>query len=187
MPGINLHFLNLLKENYRDYPIFIETGTNEGGTTFSVEPHFNTIYTIELSQKYYTNTKSKYNGEKINFLLGDSSDIFKTILPTIHENAIFFLDGHWSSGDTAKGKKDCPLVEEIQSINNLYKHKAIIIVDDFRLFGKGPKSGMLNEDWTEINKQALLDLLCNRITDVYHLDSHIAKNDRIVIHISSCE
>ena len=187
MPGIDVNFLNLLKGNHRDYPIFIETGTNNGDTTFAVEPHFNTIYTIELSQKHYTNTKSKYRGDKINFLLGDSSDIFKTILPTINENAIFFLDGHWSSGDTAKGKKDCPLVEEIQSINDLYKHKAIIIVDDFRLFGKGPESGMLNEDWTEITKPALLDILCTRITDVYHLDSSISKNDRLIIHISSCE
>jgi hypothetical protein len=111
--------------------------------------------------------------------------IFEILLPTIDNKCIFFLDGHWSSGDTGRGEKDCPLNEEITHINNLFEHEAIIIIDDFRLFGLDSSSGKLNEDWSDINKDKLLHILNSRITQVYHLDSVCAKDDRLIIHIKS--
>ena len=187
MPSLDINYLQLLKDNFKNYPVFIETGTCNGDTIFSVEPHFDMLYTIELSQKYFNNTSSRYNGNKINFIFGDSSHVFETLLPNINQDAVFFLDGHWSSGDTAKGNKDCPLIEEIQHINILYKNKAIIIIDDFRLFGKGPKIGGCNEDWTDITKEKICNILSSRITEIYHLDSTQARNDRLIIHITPKE
>jgi hypothetical protein len=180
MPSLNKDFLNKLQEDYTKYNCFVETGTYNGETTFALEPYFNKLYTIEFSEKYYNNTKNKYHGDKINFILGDSSIVFQTLLPTISDKCIFFLDGHWSSGDTGKSEKDCPLVEEITHINNLFQNEAIIIVDDFRLFGLH-----LNEDWSNINKQDLLEILKLRINKVYHLDSECTKNDRLIIHINA--
>ena len=185
MPGINESFLNMLQENYKKYPCFIETGTHNGGTTFALEPFFDTLHTIEFSEHYYQNTKNKYNGNKINFILGDSSVVFESLLPTITEDCVFFLDGHWSGGDTGCSAKDCPLNEEITHINNLFQHNAIIIIDDFRLFGLDKSSGKLNEDWSEINKNTLLDILKSRTEKVYHLDSECAKDDRLIIHITT--
>lgn len=46
MPSINL------KGNYKNYPCFIETGTNCGNRIFALEPHFDKLYTIETSEKY---------------------------------------------------------------------------------------------------------------------------------------
>lgn len=184
MPSLNLNFLNLLHDNFRNYNFFIETGTYLGETIFGMEPFFENLITIELSEKYHTLTKSKYHGKKISFMLGDSSNIFQTILPSMDDTCIFFLDGHWSSGDTAKGVKDCPLVEEITHINNLYKNKGIIIIDDVRLFGLHPGNGH-NEDWGNITKETLLDILKDRLSEVYYLDSECAKNDRMIIHIKS--
>lgn len=185
MPSLNRRFLDLLHDDYKSYPCFIETGTLAGHTIFAMEPHFASLNTIEISPKYYTNTKARYMGSKINFILGDSSTVFSSLLPTISTNCIFFLDGHYSSGDTGRGVKDCPLVEEITCINNLFIHSGIIIIDDFRLFGKSPSNGGYNEDWGDINKQNLLDIIGGRVTDVYHLDSECAKDDRLVIHIRS--
>lgn len=156
-----------------------------GGTIFSLEPYFNTLYTIEFSKKYYNNTKNKYNGNKINFILGDSSIVFESLLPNISDKCIFFLDGHWSGGDTGHSNKDCPLYEEITHINNLFTNDAIIIIDDFRLFGLDKSSGKLGEDWSKINKDILLNILQGRINNVYHLDSECAKNDRLIIHINA--
>jgi hypothetical protein len=96
--------------------------------------------------------------------------------------------------DTGKSEKDCPLEEEITHINNLFENEAIIIVDDFRLFGldkyeiiqlHGLNNSELGPDWSKINKNSLLNILQSRIDKVYHLDSGCAKNDRLVIHINA--
>ncbi len=185
MPSLNKLFLQNLHDDYTKYPCFIETGTLNGDTTFAMEQYFNKLYSIEFSEKYHYNTKNKYKGDKIDFILGDSSIVFQSLLPTITEKCIFFLDGHWSGGDTGHSAKDCPLDEEITHINNLFRNEAIIIIDDFRLFGLDQSSGKLGEDWSQINKQNLLKILQSRIDKVYHLDSNCAKDDRLVIHIHS--
>jgi hypothetical protein len=185
MPSIDISFLKLLQDDYKKFPCLIETGTLMGQTTFALEPYFDKIHTIEISQNYHNKAKQGYAGDKINFILGDSSVVFESLLPTVNTNCIFFLDGHWSSGDTGRGAKDCPLNEEIEHINNLFQHEAIIIIDDFRLFGLDARSGKLCEDWSKINKDNLLNILKSRITKVYHLDSEIAKDDRLIIHIQS--
>jgi hypothetical protein len=182
MPSLNISFLGRLDCNIVEYPVFIETGTHKGDTILSVEPYFNTLYTIELAQNYYELAKSKYNGAKIKFILGDSSIKLKEIFENLDQNIILFLDGHWSGGNTARGNKDCPLVEEIRLIGKYCKNSAIIIIDDYRLFSKGPKDGY-NEDWSEINKDILLNILGTRVDKVYHLDSECAKDDRLIIHI----
>jgi hypothetical protein len=181
MNAINQDFLNLLKDDYKNYSCFIETGTYFGDTIFNMEPLFDKLYTIEFSEKYYNLSKNRYNGDKIDFIFGDSSIVFETLLPTINDKTIFYLDGHWSSGDTGKSTKDCPLNEEITHINNLFKNEAIIIIDDFRLFGLD-KSG---EDWTDINKENLLNILKDRVTNVYHLPANSLPDDRLIIHINS--
>lgn len=182
MPEIDLEFLKQLKEDYRDYKVFVESGTGNGDTIISLEPEFAKLYTFEITEKYYTLSKNKYNGNKINFNHGDSYKKFKELLPDITEKAIFFLDGHYSSGDTGRGEKDVPLLEELAVINDLFKNDAIIIIDNYRLFGKGPKTG-LNEDWVEITKENIFGILKNRITAEYHLDGKIEYMDRLVIHI----
>lgn len=185
MPSLHISDLKLLKDDYSKYPCFIETGTLEGNTILAMDNYFSVLYTIEYSEKYYNYTKNKYNGNKINFILGDSSIVFEELLPHIKNKTIFFLDGHWSGGDTGKSSKDCPLIEEVTSINNLFVNEGIIIIDDFRLFGLNKSSGKLNEDWSEISKDKILNILQDRVTNVYHFDSICSKDDRLVIHIKS--
>jgi len=184
MPSISKIELDKLKDNYQNYSFFIETGTYVGETIFNMEPYFNKLYTIEYSNDLFNSVKNKYNGNKIDFILGDSSIIFETLLPTINQNTIFFLDGHWSSGNTGRSAKDCPLIEEITHINNLFQHKAIIIIDDYRLFGLNNLNSNQNEDWSDITKDKLLNILEKRIENVYHLDSVYSNDDRLIIHIN---
>jgi len=51
--------------------------------------------------------------------------------------------------------------------------------------GLDKSSGKLDEDWSKINKANLLNILKDRITDVYHLDSSLCENDRLIIHIKA--
>ena len=189
MPHLNLEFFNDLKGFTQDflsiYSTFVETGTYRGMTAFAMEPYFKTIHTIEIDNELYYSTKSRYSGNKIIFYLGDSSYLLEDICQKINTPTIFFLDGHWSAGDTGKGEKDCPLYDELTQIMNHFRSDAIIIVDDFRLFGKGPSTNTEVCNWEYINKEKVLNIVSSRLVDEYHLPSNLDKYDRLIISIKS--
>ena len=126
MPSINECFLRLLKSDYRDFPNFIETGTYLGETIFNVEPLFSHLFTIEIKNEFFIRVRQRYQGNKIQFILGDSSEQLAHLIPSLTGKSIFFLDGHWSYGDTGRGKKDIPLIEEIDHICKYHQDDAIV-------------------------------------------------------------
>jgi len=185
MPSINLNFLNLLHDDYNNYSNFIETGTYRGETILALEKYFSNLFTIEIKEDFYIKVKNNYKGDKIKFYLGDSSTILANILPNIKGKSIIFLDGHWSGGNTGKGEKDCPLYEELTNIVLYHKSDAIIIIDDVRLFGKGPNKKNEICNWEEINSKNIIKITKNRTKKIYYLPSKLNKKDRMIIHISS--
>lgn len=184
MPSINQHFLSLLKDDYRTYPNFIETGTYQGETIMKMEPLFLNLYTVEIKSEFYNNVKNNYKGDKIQFYLGDSSDQLKKIVENITGRSIFFLDGHWSSDDTGRGIKDCPLLEELKDINSNHKNAAIIIIDDVRLFGEGPTTTNSVCNWEDICVDKILEIVHSRMIEYYYLPSELYDKDRLIIHIN---
>lgn len=185
MPSLTQYDLEQIRGNFRDFASFIETGTLWGETIFQMEPLFDRLHTIEIKEDFYQSVKTRYSGNKINFLLGDSSEVFKTLLPTIDEPTIFFLDGHWSAGDTGKGKKDCPLIEELTTINEKFKNSGIIIIDDRRLFGMGPNKKNEICNWEDISDINIVGCLKSRIKEIYCIPSSLHPEDRMIIHINS--
>ena len=181
MRSIDHSFLLKLKSDYKNYNTFIETGTFQGDTTFAMEPYFQNLITIEVKEELHKSVVSKYEGDKIKFIHGDSVEVFKYLFKYVHDKSIFFLDGHYSSGITGYNNKTVPLIDEIELINKNFKNEGIIIIDDVRLFGK-----MLgSEDWSEISKDKILEILFDRISDFYYMESELDKQDRLVIHIKS--
>ena len=55
------------------------------------------------------------------------------LIHEIDRPALFWLDGHYSHGITAKGDKECPVPEELEAILKSPLPHAILI-DDARLF-----------------------------------------------------
>ena len=163
------------------FQTFVETGTYRGDTIFAMEPMFDKLHTLEIKQEFYENCKAKYNGSKITFHLGDSSTVLPSILHNIQGDAIFFLDGHWSSKNTGRGPKDVPLFEELDAINTLFKGKALLIIDDYRLFGRHPQAFFKfkyhTEDWRHITKRSLISRIKARV--IYNF----VHNDRFSICI----
>ena len=185
MPALEYSFLGLLKCNYTSFPNFIESGTFLGQTIFPFEPHFNNLYTVEIKEDLYQDVKRRYMGNKIRFYHGDSGNVFKDIIPEIKGKSIIFLDAHWSCGITGKGEKDVPLYEELESIMNYHKDEAVIIIDDVRLFGKGPNKDQYSVDWENISIKTIIDNCTDRLTDQYLLPSTLSKHDRLVLHLKS--
>jgi hypothetical protein len=183
MPAINVQFLKTLQTNYKHYLNFIETGTYMGETILHMEPYFSKLYTIEIKKEFYEKVKQQYTRNKIHFYLGDSSQVLSDILPVIKGKSIIFLDGHWSAGNTGKGKNDCPLYEELQHIMDNHQEEAIIIVDDVRLFGQGPNQGNQICNWENINVDHVMARVQTRMTQYYFLPSSLHQEDRLIIHI----
>lgn len=186
MPSIDINWIkkNLENKNInKDYPVFIETGTYMGGTIIPLEIHFNELHTIEIKEEIFVKVKDKNNKSKINFHLGDSSKILNKLCPKIKNNAIFFLDGHWSSGKTGRGDKDCPLYEELQCIMKHFTHNSIVIIDDCRLFGKGPNKGGRKENWEDINTEKILNIVNSRMDKYYFAPSNCDNKDRLIIFL----
>mgnify|MGYP005824564177 CR=1 FL=1 len=179
MPALEESILEeCLKYSGALYPIFVETGTFEGDTIFRMEPRFTELHTIEISENLYCSAKKKYNGDKIHFHLGDSSVVLGELIGDLSSNTVFWLDGHWSGGITGRGKKDCPLYEELEAIATLFKHKAIIIVDDFRLFETN-----VSEDWSDISLSGAVSRVKHRLLGGGTSPSPYANQDRLLIFL----
>jgi hypothetical protein len=116
------------------YRIMVESGTFMGDMIDAQLPNFDSIYSIELSNELYANAVEKYRGnKKVKLFNGDSGEVLKEIVPSLDQAAIFWLDGHYSGGITAKGEKICPIFAELDAILGS-KLPHLVLIDDARLF-----------------------------------------------------
>jgi hypothetical protein len=118
----------------------VETGTFRGEMVEAQRKRFNHIYSIELGEKLWqTAVKLFESYNHVEILLGDSGKVLQKITHKLSSPAIFWLDGHYSAGETAKGDKECPIFEEIDAIfmyGTTLPH--VLLVDDARCFiGQG--------------------------------------------------
>lgn len=114
---------------------FVETGTYLGETTLKAAHIFEEVHTIELSRELFLDAQSKFKEWKhVTVHYGDSGEMLELLLQTIPSRALFYLDGHYSSGSTAKGSKNTPILEELAAIRNSKKSDSVILIDDIRFF-----------------------------------------------------
>ena len=124
---------------FEKYPnaYFIETGSAMGdGIQKALDAGFQTIYSIELAPHYYLQCVERFkNQNQVHLMLGDSSEILETLLQKIDAPATFWLDGHYSWGNTARGKTNTPLLKELEAIRNHPIKTHTLLIDDVRQFG----------------------------------------------------
>lgn len=166
--------------------IFVETGTHLGNTAAMASAvGFREVYTIELADHFYKRALNRFaNDRKVFPIFGDSAVKLKEILSKVTEPCVFWLDGHWSEGDTARGPVDVPLYQELNLIKNHSNKNHTILVDDVRLMGG---------EWKDISldkvKTLLLDINPNYQFHYEHgyldpkLKKTIFKNDILVASI----
>ena len=70
----------------------------------------------------------------IHILQGDSGAVLPELLEKVRNPCLFWLDGHYSGGITARADLDTPILKELQSILNHACKEHVIIIDDARLF-----------------------------------------------------
>lgn len=126
--------------------ILVETGTYRGEMTEALHDHFSKIYSIELSEKYAKNAQRYFRGsKKVKIIQGDSGDVIGELIKVIDQPTLFWLDGHYSADDTAKGLKSTPIMEELDHILRAEDMHHVILIDDARAFGKSEDYPSMDE------------------------------------------
>ena len=120
--------------------VFVETGTYEGRTLRAVRQYFESLYSIELGEDLYRKACDRFRSDpKIFLFQGDSGDRLRDILDMVGDRrCLFWLDAHYSRGDTARGSEDTPVLRELHAIARHSRKDHVILVDDARCFGTDP-------------------------------------------------
>ena len=121
--------------------VLVETGTYLGYTVSAMLPYFSDIYSIELGTDLYQKTKELFEGNpKVHLFLGDSGKVLWDVLPSLTKKPLFWLDGHYSGGITARGEDfDTPIMQELDAILSLCPDCVILIDDAWSFTGEYPK------------------------------------------------
>ena len=122
-----------------DLRVLVETGTYMGEMIAAMKGSFRQIYTIELDHKLARDAQTAFQSDKhIEVIQGDSGVEIATVLKRLNQPALFWLDGHYSGGVTARGSQDTPIYEELRQILNAPEKRHVILIDDARLFKSDP-------------------------------------------------
>lgn len=92
-------------------------------------------HSIELDQHLYRQAHNRFrNWLNVKTYQGDSGEVLPRILARLHCPALFWLDGHYSGGETAKGEADTPISIELQAILESRIKGHVVLIDDARCF-----------------------------------------------------
>ncbi len=116
--------------------VLVETGTYMGDMIEALKREFDEVYSIELSRELHENAKRRFEGDRhVTLLCGDSAIELEKLVKRIDRPALFWLDGHYSSGVTAKADKETPIMEELNHLLAAPDLGHVILIDDARSFG----------------------------------------------------
>lgn len=132
---------------------FIETGTYLGLSAEWASKFFKIVHSIEASEHYFQNAQIRLKNSKNIYLhYGRSQEVLPKIITKVEGAILFWLDAHWSAGDTFKDQIECPLLDEIHQINSLNNNNNFIFIDDAHMFLSPPPLPHNPKDWPTIDK-----------------------------------
>ncbi len=115
--------------------VLVETGTYLGEMVEAMRPHFREVYSIELSEDLYERARRIFAADPhVHLVCGDSSEALPGVLASLSEPCLFWLDGHYSGGATARGSLDFPVIPELEHIRRHAVKNHVILIDDARMF-----------------------------------------------------
>jgi hypothetical protein len=169
---------SVLLRNALPNSIWVETGTYLGQTTKKLSKHGLYVYSIEPEPSLHANAASYFKLHKnIEILKGLSEEILPSLLPKLSGDINFWLDGHYSAGNTHKGPKDTPILEELAQISNHlnYLGRVCVMIDDIRFF---------NPEFDPSSSYPSLNLLvdwANQNSLIWHIEHDIFVAKSIIV------
>lgn len=129
------------EELIRDYAktfntqILIETGTYLGDMVQAMKKTFSRIISFELDETLAAQAQQRFaSDDHIQIVQGDSGKLLGDHIANINEPCLFWLDGHYSGGITAKGALETPIKNEMTIILSHPIDGHVLLIDDARCF-----------------------------------------------------
>jgi hypothetical protein len=119
--------------------VLVETGTWHGDMVEATKRAFDRVVSIELDVTLAQAARARFAADaQVRILQGDSAQVIGEVLADLREPTLFWLDGHSSGGDTARGTSDTPVREELEAVLSHRVPGHVVLIDDAHLFtGEG--------------------------------------------------
>lgn len=143
-------FLRALAGEFGCHTYFVETGTGSGQTAATASGVFERVFTVDLSRALASKATSmlaSYDNVKVTE--GHSAQFLRSLRLSAADEAMLWLDAHWSGTGYARGPENVPLLAELAAIASWPVKPPCILMDDMRycapatvpVFPGGPTSG----------------------------------------------
>jgi hypothetical protein len=124
----------------------VETGTHVGRGARLLSQVFPSVVTIELSPTLAAQARLNLADlPTVTSLEGHSAELLPGLVDA-STPTYWFLDGHWSGGDTAGEGDNCPVARELEIISEGHLDD-VIVVDDARYFLSPPPPPYVADQW----------------------------------------
>jgi len=163
--------------------VFVESGTYLGDSVPVALRVFPSVHTIEISSDLWEAARNRFaHDSRVTCHCGNSPNVLATLLPSLVQTpTVFWLDAHWSKGQTAFHSVHVPLLDELQVICDTAQGPCLVIIDDVRLFGRF-EEGI---DWSAVTHKRVLDIVAPRALASWSAPSSLSESDRLVVVLRS--
>jgi hypothetical protein len=156
--------------------VFVETGTNHAETAVWASDNFDRVFTIEAFQPLYQAAVETFGSRpNIQFLDGDSRTHIRSLAGSLSEPAIFWLDAHWCGEHTFGKTDECPVMGELEALNES-EVPHLILIDDARLFLAPPPAPHDADQWPDIST------ICKSL-GAHSSNRYVAVHDDVIIAV----
>ena len=134
--------------------VLVETGTFKGDTVANLEPYFDELISIELSESLWADAVKRFkNHPHVQILKGNSIGKLGDLRSELQNSGVlYWLDAHWCvANNTAGERSQCPLLEELQAIDAL-NSESVVLIDDARLFLAPPLAPHEISQWPRFHQ-----------------------------------
>jgi hypothetical protein len=148
-PGIPREHVSFLRGRGR-YAGLVETGTYLGASAEWAAGVFPKVHSVEAQESLHRAAKERLAAHpNVALHLGHSRDVLAKLVPALEGRWLFWLDAHWSAGNTYGAGDECPLLDELGIALRGTQHT--VLVDDARFFLWPPGAPHVWRAWPQID------------------------------------
>jgi len=174
MPGVPIQFACDVAPRLRRA---VETGTNRGDSAAALAELFPEVVTIEISEVLAGRARERFaETSNVTVVQGNSAELLRTVADP-DAPTFYFLDAHWSGGETGGEEVDCAIVDELAVLRERGNRGDVLVVDDLRVF-EAPPANRDRKLWPTVAELDRLVLAAYPGHRIIHADDQLLAMSR---------